>query len=505
MQPHFQGGGAQNKLADRINSASQAVLTGKGDIRNALLSKEINVPSNPTFQQLSNAILNVQTKEYILVFSDDTPGSYDVTGITGYSELIELENCKIYSFTTPITLNYTAKKIGEFNDVTGQISLTQSEPKKIVNLSFKDQSPSLFRDYDTLYETEKVGTGLYSYTGGFYNIAKSKTLKKGMFIGSEREDGKYPLFYLFDYETKTTTSIPSTNVSFGSQQVVGCFDDSENKFYSISNRTQYNVSSNLLRDVVDLVTNTLTRELVPFNSIFGSEYATLYLQGSIINENDATVFCTGYVNGVDLIAVMDLKLGVCRKYINNDFGSDLKPSTQTSFRAGVCYNNKAFYTNVSTTNSIVSRKELFFDMNTLALSTYVAFNDGEMDFFYSTQSSFLFNDRWYKICTIRQCVVNSEGNYFYKNSLFKGNTSSSVYVSQFVICLDLKKGSKEYKVLNSFRTGKYDSFLDFFDLGDGYLSFPVAFVEVNHGSTHGYTISANIFKIPAYKFESFLF
>ena len=61
-------------LKNRIDAAAQSVLTGKASIRTALLSKEVEVSENPSFQQLANGVNSIipgaklNLKKYILVF-----------------------------------------------------------------------------------------------------------------------------------------------------------------------------------------------------------------------------------------------------------------------------------------------------------------------------------------------------------------------------------------------------------------------------------------------------
>lgn len=515
MQPHFQGGGAQNKLADRINSASQAVLTGKGDIRNALLSKEINVPSNPTFQQLSDAISNVQTKEYILVFSDDTPGDYDVTGITGYNELIEMENCKIYSFTTPATLNYTISKLG-FNDIIGQISLTSAEPKKILNIQFKNNRQyKLLSNYQTeVYPvTQRIST-IPCYMTVFYNISKSDKLRKAMVVSSGRSGSIRPNYNILNYDTFTFTAITynsSVNYDFA---LTGWIDEKENKFYSLWNKKKKDASAtNFFRDIIDLTTGTVTTETFLYADII-PDHPTMVLEfgGAIVNRETGLSFCSGdfydpsvSIHQTKITAIIDFKTGLCRKYEQQAATDDGKrrfcPLTliQGNF-AGICYNNKAYFYRNDWYYKFLTFSAYDFDtmvqttLSDIYLSQFVV-SPGGVNFIwknkYYSKVDFNAYRPGYSDYRVTSPFVNDQGGW----------------VNQMVMMNDIGKENYDVNLLTTTRINDSwaGSLFDYLDLGDGYLTFICPLTQRDYGNSLGYDLSLNTFKVPKWRFESYLF
>lgn len=197
--PPPQGGGALS-LKERINSSTSSVLTGKGNIRNALLSKEISVPENPTFKQLAEGVNAI------------IPGAkytYNNVDLTAQSRLVDDYSYADVKIEANINIGTTDYRLIDANDKWKRFITLQNDKTYFINRS----------------ATQVIVRAIDFFTGVITNPVVTTDITADDEYVSKANETKMLItatsyyavdsFYIFDSETGTITFLSSNTVNNG--------------------------------------------------------------------------------------------------------------------------------------------------------------------------------------------------------------------------------------------------------------------------------------------------
>lgn len=215
--PPPQGGGALS-LKERINSSTSSVLTGKGNIRNALLSKEISVPENPTFQQLAEGVNAI------------IPGAKYT-----YNNVDVLANAKE---------NWLSKIIDDGEVDPGYLT-TDIYPRDYADNKYWQLDNKVY----FVQECNQDGTNTSPYKGFKIICVNLETYEKTTLF----ED--YTIFKQWqDVDSKVTVSVlPCIRINYGVK-------------YKFIDMVIYTIYTNPMSYTFDLTTNTITKNFGEYGS-----------------------------------------------------------------------------------------------------------------------------------------------------------------------------------------------------------------------------------------------